>query len=108
MTDEEANKDDSPAEATWEAQAIKKAARLRQARRPGDNSLYTLAQVGVLAWMFLLPVLLAGWISHFALRDSSDRWMSVPLLVLGVLIGAAFVRRKVAQLLAENKDDESS
>jgi hypothetical protein len=92
---------------SWQAEAIKKAERLRRAKRKGDDTLRTLAQVGTLAWMFILPVLIAGWTAHFVLRDTSQRWLSLPLLLLGVLVGGALVRRKVQQLLDEGRDDES-
>ncbi len=89
----------------WGKSAVEKAERLRRAQRRSDRSLYTLAHVGALAWMFLLPVLLASWIAHLALRDSAQRWLALPLLLLGVLIGGALVRRKILSLLEERDDD---
>lgn len=90
----------------WEDEAVKKTRRLRRARREGDKSLYTLARVGALAWLFILPVLAAAWFAHFALRELHQRWLALPIFALGVLLGAAFVRRKIVSLLDERDDDD--
>ena len=93
-----------PAEQAWERQALRKIDDFRRAKRRGDNTLRMVAQVGVLAWVFLLPVLIAGWIAHVSLEAADRRWLALPLLSLGVFIGGALVRRRVLTLL--RGDDE--
>lgn len=94
---------DAPPE--WEDEAVRKAKRLRQAKKRSDRTLNVLSRAGVLAWMFILPVLVAGWFAHFALRDSEKKWLILPLLLVGIVIGAAFVRSKVLELLREGDDE---
>lgn len=91
----------------WERQAVRKAARMRRARRRVDRSLHLLSRVGVLSWLFVTPVVLAGFSAHLLLRESEHRWLALPLLLLGVIIGAALVRRRIQVLLEEEDDDGS-
>ncbi len=91
---------------SWEQTALHKADRLERAKRQHDRSLYTLAHVGVLAWLFIIPVLVAGWLAHLTLRETSQRWIALPLLVLGVVIGGALVRRKILAILEQTDDGD--
>ncbi len=100
------DKTGSTTEHSWQDQAIRKVTRLRRARRQRDEALHALAQVGSLAWVFVLPVLAAGWIAHVVLRQTSQRWLAVPMLLIGVLTGGGLVRRKIRQLLERERNDD--
>jgi MFS family permease len=75
--------------------------RIRDARRR-RSGLYGLAQVGVLAWTFLLPTLGGVVLGRVLWRLGAPSWIRVVGLGLGLLIGSYAAWRQIQSSL----DDE--
>lgn len=84
----------------------RKLRRLKRAKRSRDNTWRYAAQVGALSWVFVTPVLGAGWLAHWTLKGTQRQWLALPILTLGVWVGGALVHKRIRQLLQEAQRDD--
>lgn len=77
----------------------KKADDLAKKRDRKPPILRHLAHVGVLGWIFILPVVLLAWLGHEVSLVLNATWPAVFALLLGVAIGAYGVWRNVSESL---------
>lgn len=87
-------------------QVRRKAERMARARRSHDSMWRYLAHVGVLGWMFILPVVLGAAGGRFLARWSGQRWLAVVGLLVGLAAGSLVVWREVRHSL-EDADREA-
>lgn len=87
-------------------QVVRKADRMRRARARPDDTLRHAARVGVLSWAFVTPVLIAAWIAKAVLRSPEQRWLALPMLAAGAVLGGLLVKNKVRQLLREGQRED--
>jgi len=79
----------------------RKAERIERERRRKPMFWRDLAHVGVLGWVFILPVVALSWIGHLLARTSGALWPAVVGVLGGVALGAYLVYRNVARSLEE-------
>ena len=81
----------------------RKAQRIRRDRRREPRLFRHLAHVGVLGWVFVLPVIALAWFGHFLTQRTGQIAWAVGGVLSGVAIGAYLVFRNVRDSL---EDDE--
>lgn len=79
----------------------RKAERIERERRKTPMFWRDLAHVGVLGWVFILPVVTLSWLGHLAARASGTLWPAVVGVLSGVGLGAYLVYRDVRRSLEE-------
>lgn len=72
----------------------KKADRIERARRSKPVWRH-LASVGVLGWMFVLPLLLFAYLGHFLAKSTGELWPAVAGVGVGLLVGAYLAWRQL-------------
>jgi len=83
----------------------RKAVRLRRRRRPPGLFAH-LAQVGVLGWVFVLPVVALAWAGHLVGLALGERvWPAVAGLLAGLALGAYLTWRNLREGLAHAEDE---
>lgn len=92
---------------TYANEVRKKAQRMARARRSHDPMWRYLAHVGVLGWMFILPVVLGAAGGRLLARWTGMRWLAVVGLLAGLGTGAYVAWRQVRRSLedAEHEDE---
>lgn len=79
----------------------RKSERMRRGRRQRDNIWSYLANVGVLGWLFIVPViafvLLGRWIGDQFGHD----WHAIIGLLIGLFVGAGLAWRAVSRAIDE-------
>ena len=83
----------------------RKAERMARARKNRDSMWRYLAHVGVLGWMFILPVVLGAAGGHVLARWTGMRFLAVMGLLLGLGTGAYVAWRQVHQSLEDAQDE---
>lgn len=79
----------------------RKASEIRRERRKKPVFWKHLAQVGVLGWVFILPVIGLAWIGHAVAEAAGVLWPAVVGVISGVFLGAYLVWRNVRDSLDE-------
>ena len=92
-------------DSSYAEQVRRKAERIVRARRRGDSFWSQLVHVGVLGWMFVLPVIVAAFLGGIVARETGIRPLAVGFIIAGVLVGAYVVARQLKRSVAD--DDES-
>jgi ATP synthase protein I len=86
-------------------QVRRKAERMAQSRKHRDTAWRYLANVGVLGWMFILPVVLGAAGGHLLARWTGIRFLAVAGLLLGLGAGAYAAWRQVRRSLEDAEDE---
>lgn len=88
--------------------AHRKARRMADARRRGDRGWSSLAHVGTLGWVFVLPVVLGAMAGGLLARMTGHRaWVLIPML-LGVAVGSYLVWWQLRRTAAEPGDADAN
>lgn len=82
-------------------QVRRKAERIERERRKKPMFWRDLAHVGVLGWVFILPVVTLSWLGHLAAQASGELWPAIVGVLGGVALGAYLVYRNVKGSLEE-------
>ena len=77
----------------------RKAAEIQRERRKKPVFWRHLAHVGVLGWVFMLPVIALAWIGHLIAAATHQLWPAVVGVLTGVLLGGYLVWRNVRDSL---------
>lgn len=83
----------------------RKAKRMSAARRAPASLLHNLAHVGVLSWMFILPIVVAAFLGRLLASWSGQRWVTLVVLGIGLVLGAYLVWRQLAPSLGETHEE---
>lgn len=73
----------------------RKAERMARSRAATSSLWRHLAHVGVLGWVFVLPVVLGAVVGRLLMRSTGQKPLALAPLLLGVLLGAYAVWRQV-------------
>lgn len=92
---------DDPADA-----ALRRKARRMRKRRERPRIFAHLAHVGVLGWVFILPVVGLAYLGHLASRATGALWPAVAGLLAGLALGAYLTWRNVRDGLRQRDHDE--
>lgn len=84
-----------------------KAHRVRTKRGKPATIFAHLAHVGVLGWVFILPVIGLTYAGHLAGRATGERWPAVAGLLAGVALGAYLTWRNVRDGLRGSDGEEA-
>lgn len=76
----------------------RKAERIERARRSRPAWRH-LATIGVLGWMFVLPLLLFAYLGHFVTQRTGELWPAVAGVGLGLAAGAYLAWRQLRREL---------
>ncbi|MGF1465539.1 MAG: AtpZ/AtpI family protein [Sandaracinaceae bacterium] len=82
------------------AEVARKAERIRRGR-DSRGTWRHLAQVGVLGWGFILPVIACAWLGHWVAERTGTLWPAVVGVLAGLGIGGFVVWRSVRDSLDE-------
>lgn len=77
----------------------RKAERMARARRAGASFWAQLAHVGVLGWMFAIPVVAGAFLGHWIAHRTGSRGAGIGVIVGGVAVGCYVVYRQVKKSL---------
>lgn len=83
----------------------RKVERMRRARARRGTAWMSLAHVGALGWMLVLPVVAGAVVGSFVARRVASPWPAVLGLLLGLLVGGYVVWRSVARSLRASDDE---
>ncbi|WP_428265070.1 AtpZ/AtpI family protein [Haliangium sp.] len=86
-------------DAEYEAEVRRKAARMAAARQRGDAVWRHIVHVGVLGWMFVIPVVLGAVLGQILFRWLGQRVLGIAPILAGVAIGGYVVWREVERHL---------
>ncbi len=81
----------------------RKAERIQRERGKRPVFWKHLAHVGVLGWVFMLPVIALAWIGRLVADMTGQLWPAVAGVVSGILLGGYLVWRNVRDSLAEDE-----
>lgn len=95
----------APEEDPTSAALRRKARRIRR-RRARPRIFAHLAHVGVLGWVFILPVVGLTYLGHLAGRASGTTWPAVAGLLGGLALGAYLTWRNVKDGITTRRHDE--
>lgn len=98
---------DAPEERDPTAEAVEAKARRVRKRRQRPRLFVHLAHVGVLGWVFILPVIALAWLGHFIGGEIDALWPAVAGVVCGVALGAYLTWRNVRDGLRTPPDEEA-
>ena len=94
------------ADEPYTSEVRRKAQRMARARRSKDPMWRYLAHVGVLGWMFILPVVLGAAGGHLLARWTGIRWLAVVGLLAGLATGSYVTWRQVRGSLEEAEHED--
>lgn len=80
----------------------RKAERMARARRSGQSFWSQLVHVGVLGWMFAIPVVIGAFLAHWIARRTGMRGVAIGVIVAGVVVGCYVVYRQVKRSLDDD------
>lgn len=83
----------------------RKAERMARARKSRDSMWRYLAHVGVLGWMFILPVVLGAAGGHLLARWTGIRFLAIAGLLVGLATGTYVAWRQVRHSLEDAEDE---
>ncbi|MCA9627645.1 MAG: AtpZ/AtpI family protein, partial [Myxococcales bacterium] len=84
----------------------RKAARMASARRERQRFWQSLAHVGVLGWVFVIPVILFAFVGRLLARLSGQPALAVGLILLGVGVGAYGVWHQLRPSVRDPEEKE--
>ena len=105
-SDDEAREQIAPSRDPALEQVRRKAARMLRGRRPQPTVWRYLAQVGVLGWLFILPVVGLAALGRWIGRVLGEPRLALAGLLAGLALGASLVWRSVQRSLSDNEDAE--
>lgn len=88
-------------------QLRRKAARMIEARKRGQPIWRHLVHVGVLGWMFVLPIVVSAFLGGLLARATGVRSLAVGSIILGVAVGGYVVWRQVSRSMRDDEEEES-
>ncbi|HJL15234.1 MAG TPA: hypothetical protein RMH99_06235 [Sandaracinaceae bacterium LLY-WYZ-13_1] len=77
----------------------RKARQIERDRRKKPVFWQHLAHVGVLGWVFMLPVVTLAWVGHLAADATGELWPALVGLAAGLLLGGYLVWRNLRDSL---------
>lgn len=89
----------------YTSEVRRKAERMARARRGRESMWRYLAHVGVLGWMFILPVVLGAAGGHLLARWTGIRFLAVVGLLFGLAAGSYVAWRQVRHSLEDAEDE---